>query len=263
MIRLSKVSTADAVVNHIKKQIEDGILKPGERLPSERVLQQQLAVSRFTLREALARLSALGIIKIIHGKGTSVSREVSASTLADVFIPLFANQNIKDVIAFFEARLLIEGEAAVLSARRRTEEDLRRFEEILAQSNAFLDDPDRYADLDLKFHTQIALSSGNVFIQNMMACFNEYTRRYMHVVAHAAINRNVSNAAHREIYECIRRQDTARAGVVTRQHLSRMLAIMEKLEAEQKIANSGGELKNALELLRQRGGLPSPRHKKG
>jgi DNA-binding transcriptional MocR family regulator len=65
-VRLSKISTADAVVNHLKKQIEDGLLKPGGKLPSERLLQQELSVSRFTLREALARLSALGIIKTIQ-----------------------------------------------------------------------------------------------------------------------------------------------------------------------------------------------------
>ena len=118
-VRLSKISTASAVVNYIKKRIEDGLLKPGEKLPSERLLQQELAVSRFTLREALARLSALGIIKTIHGKGTIVAREVNSATLADVFIPLFVNQSIKDVVDFFEARLLIESEAAVLSARRQ------------------------------------------------------------------------------------------------------------------------------------------------
>ncbi len=254
-IRLSKISTADAVVNYLKQQIEDGLLKPGEKLPSERLLQQKLAVSRFTLRESLARLSALGIIKTIHGKGTIVSREVHSSTLADVFIPLFANQSVKDVIDFFEARVLIESEAAVLSARRRSDEDLRRFEEILADSRRALDDPDRYGELDFHFHMQIAQSSGNVFLQNMMGCMNEYTRRYIQVVAHAENNRNASIAAHEEIYECIKNKDTSRAGSVTRKHLSRMLAIMGQVEAEQKIADNGGELRSVLDLLRQKEGF--------
>ncbi len=253
-VRLSRISTADAVVNYLKQQIEDGLLKPGEKLPSERLLQQELAVSRFTLREALARLSALGIIKTIHGKGTIVACEVSSSTLADAFIPLFANQSVRDVIDFFEARLLIEGEAAVLSAKRRTDADLRRFEEILADSRKFLDDPQRYGELDFLFHLQITRSSGNVFIQNMMGCFNEYTKRYLQVVANAAINRNASIAAHEDIYECIRNKDTAKAGIVTRKHLSRMLAIMEQLEAEQKVADTGGKLRSVLDLLRQKEG---------
>ncbi len=250
-IRLAKISTADAVVNHIKKQIEDGVLKPGEKLPSERQLQHELVVSRFTLREALARLSALGIIKTIHGKGTIVAGEVNAATLADVFIPLFVNQSVKDVVDFFEARLLIEGEAAVLSARRRSAEDLRRFEEILAEGRAALDDPNRYGELDFHFHMQIARSSGNVFLQNMMGCVNEYVRRYTQVVAQAEVNRAASMTAHEEIYEYIKNQDADHAGTVTRRHLSRMLAIMGRLQKEQRSGDNGGELRTVLDLLRQ------------
>ena len=253
--RLSKISTADAVVNYIKQRIEGGTFKPGEKLPSERLLQKELAVSRFTLREALARLSALGIIKTLHGKGTIVAREMNSSTLADAFIPLFANQSIKDIIDFFEARLLIEGEAAVLSARRRSDGDLRRFEAILADSRQAIDDPDHYGELDFLFHMQIAQSSGNVFLQNMMGCVNEYTRRYMQVLAHSEINRNASIVAHEEIYKCIKERDTSKAGIVTRKHLSRVLAIMEKLEAEQKIADSGGELSSILDLLKKKEGV--------
>lgn len=255
-VRLSKVSTADAVVNYLKKQIEDGQIKPGEKLPSERLLQQELAVSRFTLREALARLSALGIIKTMHGKGTVVSREIKSSTLVDVFIPLFVNQSIKDVIDFFEARLLIESEAAVLSARRRSDEDLRRFESILAQSKLSLDDPNRYGELDFLFHMQIALASGNVFIQSMMGCLNKYLKKYMQVVANAEVNRHASIIAHEEIYQYIKNRDTNEAGIVTRKHLSRMLSIIEKLQAEQKISVSDGELKSVLELLKLQQGFP-------
>jgi GntR family transcriptional repressor for pyruvate dehydrogenase complex len=253
---LSKISTADAVVNYIKQRIESGAFKPGEKLPSERLLQKELAVSRFTLREALARLSALGIIHTVHGKGTMVAREISASTLADAFIPLFINQSIKDIVDFFEARLLLEGEAAVLSARRRTEEDLKRFESILEESREALGDPIRYGELDFLFHMQIAQSSGNVFLQNMMGCVNEYTRRYIQVVAHAEVNRRASMAAHEEIYTYIKNQDTDKAGLITRKHLSRMLAVMENLEAERKIADSGGELGSILDLLRKKEGLP-------
>jgi GntR family transcriptional regulator, transcriptional repressor for pyruvate dehydrogenase complex len=249
-LRLSKISTVDAVVNYIKDRIEGGIFKPGDKLPSERLLQKELAVSRFTLREALARLGALGIIKTLHGKGTIVAREMNSSTLADAFIPLFANQSIKDIIDFFEARVLIEGEAAVLSARRRSDEDLKHFEAILSDSRQAINDPDRYGE-----------SSGNVFLQNMMGCMNEYTRRYMKVLAHAEINRIASIAAHEEMYACIKDQDTGQAGTVTRKHLSRMLAIMEKLEAEQKIADSGGELSSVLDLLRKKEGIPMPSSK--
>ena len=53
--KIKKVSTVNATAEYLKKQIEAGRLKPGEQLPSERTLQEELGVSRFTLREALAR----------------------------------------------------------------------------------------------------------------------------------------------------------------------------------------------------------------
>jgi DNA-binding FadR family transcriptional regulator len=99
---------------------------------------------------------------------------------------------------------------------------------------------------------QIAQSSGNVFIQSMMGCLNEYVRKYTQVVAQVPINRHTSILAHEEIFECIKNKNTGEAGIVTRKHLSRMLEVMEKLESEQKLADSRGELKNVLDLLRQR-----------
>ena len=139
----------------------------------------------------------------------------------------------------------------------------RRFEEILAESRRALDDPVRYGELDFHFHMQIAQSSGNVFLQNMMGCVNEYTRRYTQVVAHAEANRKASMAAHEEMYACIKNRDVNNAGIVTRKHLSRMLELMGKLEKEQKIADSGGELRTVLDLLRRREGLTSPQRPKG
>ena len=124
--KIKKISTVDATAEYLKKQIEEGRLKPGQQLPSERTLQEELGVSRFTLREALARLSALGIIEIAHGKGAFIAKEMSPSSLEDVFLPLFANQSIKSIIDFFEARMLIESEAARLCAKRRKKEDLAR-----------------------------------------------------------------------------------------------------------------------------------------
>ena len=122
-IRLRTVSTVDAAVNYIKKQIEDGVFKPGEQIPGERKLQESLGISRYTLREALAKLSALGIIRISHGKGAFVSIDMKSSSLGDVFLPLFTNQSPQNIFDFFEARMILEGETVELAAMRRTDAD--------------------------------------------------------------------------------------------------------------------------------------------
>jgi GntR family transcriptional regulator, transcriptional repressor for pyruvate dehydrogenase complex len=252
---LCRLSTAEAVVNYIKKQIEDGSLKSVEKLPKELLLRKDLGVSRFTLREALARLNALGITKTTQGKGTTIAEKMSSSTLTDVFIPLFANQSIKSAVDFFEARLIIESEAVMLSAKRRSDEDLRQFEVILAESRRLINDAKCYEELDFLFHRQISQSSGNIFIQNMMDCINGYTRRFLHILAHSAINRTASISAHEEIFNCIKNKNTQKAGVVTRKHLSRMLVMMEKLDRKHKLNDSEDELRNVLDVLRQKEGI--------
>jgi len=131
---LQKISTVDATVNFIKKQIEEGSLRPGEQLPSERNMQKLLNVSRFTLREALAKLSALGIVEITHGKGSFVTEEMKMASLGDVFLPLFMGTSATKTIDFFEARMIIESETVKLCAERRTKNDLKNLKDILDKS---------------------------------------------------------------------------------------------------------------------------------
>lgn len=221
LAKIKKVSTVDATSNYLKKQIEEGTLEPGEQLPSERTLQEMLGVSRFTLREALARLSALGIIEIEHGKGAFVAREMSPASLEDVFLPLFANQNIQNLIDFFEARMLIESEAVRLCARRRKKTDLIKLHEIVEKSKDVIDDPTRFGEYDFHFHKEISKIAGNVFIDKMMGCLNEHIKMYLQVLAQKPENRKRSLTNHKNILEMIEKKDDENAGKVTREHLNR------------------------------------------
>jgi len=241
--KIKKISTVDATAEYLKKQIENGRLKPGEQLPSERTLQEELGVSRFTLREALARLSALGIIEIAHGKGAFISREMSPSSLGDVFLPLFANQDTKSVIDFFEARMLIESEAARLCAKRRKKEDLDKLNDIIVQSRAAIDDPGRFGELDFLFHKEIARIAGNVFIEKMMGCLNEYIKKYLLLLANKGENRKRSFENHRHIFELIEKKDIDNAGKITHKHLSRTFKMVTSFNNKKAVVSPEDLLK--------------------
>ena len=62
------------ISNHLKQQIEAHLLKPGEKLPSEKELCAQFSVSRITVRKSLSELTATGLIHSVPGKGTFVSK---------------------------------------------------------------------------------------------------------------------------------------------------------------------------------------------
>jgi len=230
LAKIKRVSVVDATVAYIKKQIAEGTLKPGEQLPSERALQEFLGVSRFTLREALARLSALGIVEITHGKGAFISEGMNASSLENVFFPLFANQNIQNLIDFFEARMLIESEAVRLCARRRTREDLEKLKEILDGSEAAIEDPLRFGELDFLFHNKVSQAAGNIFIGKMMGCLNEHIKKYLLMLAANPQNRKRSLVNHRHILEMIEKKDVANAGKITRQHLNQTFKMLTSFD---------------------------------
>ena len=158
---LSRVSTVDAVVNYFFDQIQQGLLTPGAALPSERSLQLMLGISRFTLREGLARLSALGISEVKHGKGAFLATTVNTTSLRHVFLPLFAQQNIKHLNDLFDARCAIEVEVASLAARQCTEDDVHSLREAHRQTTLHLQTPEAFAVADVHFHRTIADVAGN------------------------------------------------------------------------------------------------------
>jgi len=69
---IKKESTLEVIVQQIKNQIKKGILKPGEKLPSERKLSDLLGVSRASVREAIQALAFSGYLEVIQGKGTYI-----------------------------------------------------------------------------------------------------------------------------------------------------------------------------------------------
>ena len=241
---LVKISAVDATVNYIKTQIEEGKLMAGDQLPSERVLQTNLGVSRYTLREALAKLNALGIVECAHGKGSFIAREMNPSSLGDVFLPLFANQDMKSIIDFFEARMIIESEAVVLCAERRSEENLKRLHKIIEQSKTLIDDPHQFGELDFQFHREISLITGNVFIQRMMNCLNDFIKRYLLTIAVSPANRKGAYNTHLRIFEYIKKKDTRRGKEITRKHLSRSLNLLRNIETQ------SGNVQTVRDLIR-------------
>ena len=108
--------TAERLYNSI---VAEGTLRPGDKLPNEVELSQQLGVSRATLREAIRELAARGVLEVRRGRGTFVSEEV-----ADIedfgFSGLERLQGqLRDL---FELRSIFEPKAARLACQRATEE---------------------------------------------------------------------------------------------------------------------------------------------
>ncbi|CAM5574930.1 hypothetical protein SSTU70S_04698 [Stutzerimonas stutzeri] len=114
--------------------LDDGVLKAGQALPSERRLCEKLGISRSALREGLRVLRGRGIIETAQGRGSFVA-QLSDKRDASPLMRLF-NSQPRTLYDLLEVRALLEGESARLAALRGTDADFvllrRRYEEMLA-----------------------------------------------------------------------------------------------------------------------------------
>lgn len=218
-VDLMRVSTTQAIVEHLKDRIQAGEFAPGSLLPSERELQEQLGVSRLAVRESLARLSALGIIRVAHGKGAFVSTEIDTNAIRDALSPLLPRNDFSRLRELLHARALIEGDQAAEAARKRTDEDIRRLEEILRPSPEVLADPEAYGDLDFRFHQQVARIAGNVFLTAMWEALASHIRVFLCEFARDPEVRESALERHRPILEAIAASRPGKARELGRNHL--------------------------------------------
>lgn len=158
---------ADTIVEQLETMILEGTLQPGERLPPERVLSEQFGVSRPSLREAIQRLTARGLLVSRQGGGNYVTESLGGS-FSDPLIPLLENRPDaqRDLLEF---RRTLEADCAYYAALRATEVDrahLKTAYEALQACYSTEKERDLEAEgaADARFHLAIAEASHNVIL---------------------------------------------------------------------------------------------------
>ncbi|WP_299637190.1 FCD domain-containing protein [uncultured Ruegeria sp.] len=157
-----------AVVRQIELLILRGILRPGERLPSERELAERMGVSRPSLRDAISELQEQGLLTAKAGSGIYVA-EVLGSAFSPALIRLFGSHE-EAVFDYLSFRRDMEGLAAERAARMGSDSDLKVVQAIFDKMqaahnrNAANDE----AQLDAEFHMAIIEASHNVVMLHMM-----------------------------------------------------------------------------------------------
>jgi DNA-binding FadR family transcriptional regulator len=155
---LSTPPAYSAVVDRLRRAIALGIVLPGDRLPSERTLAEQLGVSRVTVREALRVLQGEGLLITKRGSGGTV---VSSAARTAGRISEHYRAEVREV---FEFRVAVEGMAARLAARHSTAadtEDLQECQRVLAAST----NVDTFRRADSEFHLTVARMSSNAMLR--------------------------------------------------------------------------------------------------
>ncbi|GAA1576565.1 FadR/GntR family transcriptional regulator [Kribbella sancticallisti] len=212
------------IVEQIEEALARGDLAPGQRLPSERDLVSQFAVSRSTVREALRVLESNGVVRSRPGdpNGPEIL-PFSPGPLRKQMTRLARvdELTLSELIAF---RMIMDGAAIQLASRLRTPEQLAEMEQTLVEMRAAIDvDFTAFSEADVAFHEAVARVSRNSLIQTC----NEVVRGVVlglisDKIAHAANSRALmleSLQHHAEVVEAIRAGDGHAAARIARQNL--------------------------------------------
>ncbi len=160
-VKTNKVS--QDVINQIRKAIFNGVLKPGDKLPSDKELMDNFGVSKGSLREALRSLEVLGLLEIRKGAlggafVTAVETEKAKEGFSNFL--LFQDLSLENL---FDVRLILESKIAEQAASVITDDDLQRLERNLQETRDALQNnlPLNYRGKEVSFHLIIANATQN------------------------------------------------------------------------------------------------------
>ncbi len=213
---------SDQVYRDILDRIIQGEFPRGSKLPTQERLSEMFGVSRPVIREALVRLSDDGLVRSRQGSGSFVQHRPGPEILSFASI-----ESIPDINRCLEFRWLLEGEAALLAAQRRTHEALSEIESAFVRVRAASDKPQADTEADYQFHLAIARAAQNRYFEQMMGMLREPATAVMHLTINLTGIRGERPEVlteHETILAAIRDQAPFKARAAMRRHLTRARA---------------------------------------
>ncbi|MGE3305581.1 MAG: FadR/GntR family transcriptional regulator [Rhizobiaceae bacterium] len=227
---VASLTTAETVERHLERLILAGVLRPGEKLPPERILSEELGVSRNVLRSALKSLSERELLRSTQGGGNYISDRIG-SRVSDPLAALFS-QHPKALDDFMEFRAEFEGSACYLAAARATGPDIAALQMIFDRMEAahLAGDMRVESVLDTDFHMAIAEMSHNtvfIHISHSLGVIMQQELLNIRLMlfddgngANGSADQQVVLEQHRAILNAIRAKDSRKATAAMRDHLS-------------------------------------------
>jgi len=217
-----KERLGDKLYGQILQQIVSGVLREGDRLPSENQMCQSFNVSRPVVRQALVRLQADGLVASRQGAGTFVQKRPPEGLMR------FAEpSDVSEMLRCLELRMAVESQAAALAALRRTSSELKDIENALSAIEAEMNTGNLPVSADFAFHYAVAAASGNVLFPQVLQTLNDLIERGMTVALSLTREGTPERARrvfdeHYAIFQAIERRDVQSAELAMRYHLDRL-----------------------------------------
>ncbi len=204
------------VRGEIERLIISGHLERGSRLPTEKELAERLGVGRSSIREALRALQEVGMVEVIHGKGTFVRNEPQKAIKTQLqFLISVENKASEDLT---ELRLLLEAGLAGLAARRAGEEELKAIRESMAEM-ANAQTTGALVEAGANFHLAVVLASKNAIAATLYEAVAQVVKEVYRGQERSRSQKEQSIRDHEEIYQAIFDRDPELAAQKVHDHL--------------------------------------------
>lgn len=226
--RVKPTRIYEKVVEELSGTIARGELKPGEPLPPERQLMEEVGVSRSSLREAFRVLELMGLIESIPGKGRFVRRPRGDGEKA-------RNMPLADeaILELMEARRILDPAVAGEAAKRALPSDLTRLRRTISETERDLNDLEHRAQSDFDFHLVLAESTHNFIFSNIARMnFNLIMATHERIYSLLS-DKEAFVREHRDLYEAILDHDVARAQNAAARHIDRIYKTLQEAFAMQ------------------------------
>ena len=230
---VEKKRAYEDVVAQIRALIDDGRLKQGDQLPTERELSETFRVSRATIREAIRTLDSLKLVQSRQGDGTYVLASNEETLVQPLAAVLFDEKDT--IYDIFYVRKIIEPHVAELAAENATSEEIAELAALINEHEESIADGRNVTQYDSAFHGLLARMSKNPILERLLSAlvdlFEQTRGEYLQNDERA----KKSFTGHHEVFTAIKKGDCTTA----RRSMSRHLEKVEKIVMGKKRKGGG------------------------
>ncbi len=225
---IQKSSAAAKVFETLYEMIATGQFQRGQKLPSQDELAKQFGISRNTLREAINKLSAMGLLSSHQGVGTVVESPHPAG-----YLSALSGQFLLDPLSvreFIEARICIERTSVRLAVARAGDNDILRLRRILGNQKLALAKADfeEFTRHDAAFHMDLAQISGNRVLMKFLQTIHDMLQRFIGEVSQLPGAVQGAMRFHMRVTDAIAARDTDRA---EQELVSHLFDVVRRIES--------------------------------
>jgi GntR family transcriptional repressor for pyruvate dehydrogenase complex len=224
-LKITRERLYEQVVEQLQELIVSGGLQPGDRLPPERQLAEQLGVSRTVIREAIKTLEERGLVEVLTGSGTYVLQMDPG--IVSESIGLLVQQYACSFDHLNEVRRMLQIEIAGLAAERAEPEDIEAMEEALQEMETAVanirNHPDQLGDFveaDLNFHNALAEATQNPLLSVLLEPISDLLLEFRRLASSTPGALEDALSYHRKILEQVKARDASICREVMREHLA-------------------------------------------